>query len=314
MSSQEILDSLPEKWKNGEIGLDQAAMKVMEIVYTNPGRFNLLDMEEDERSDFLLETLPKFRGILERYDKSLGPLGAYVYYSLPGIRASWTRKKLDIAVGAKAAKASVRAIYEDVMEKNLRVAEPEPAQSYGKMNACQPLVFRKIFGKRGRFLEPKNEFYMKRSALILALKSAWYIDDESVKRVSGCLGCSAEKLASAIAEIKDSLVEKNKKRERLVELRDRSWYFICKYRERLMELEPNSEDWIKTKRKLEYQLASWKSKNNRLQGGWSMVAPRNNDLAKLLRIKPYKVSLFLKYAQKLAASGETVPFPKSQPD
>ena len=46
------LDSLPELVALGKIGKNQAAMKVLEILYTNPARFGLQTMDEDERSDF----------------------------------------------------------------------------------------------------------------------------------------------------------------------------------------------------------------------------------------------------------------------
>lgn len=305
------LDLLPQQWKSGQMDLEGAAMKVMEVIYTQPGRFNLLDMDEDERSDFLLDTLPKFKRILERYDSGVGPLGAYIFFSIPGIRKSWERKRLDDAAGCKAAAPSVRRIYEDAVEKKAaRVAEP-CVRPYGEKRAApakvgSPLVFTRIFDKNRRLLGARQKRSMQRAALVLALKSAWYIDDSNVKRVSDYLDCSEEGLAGVLSEIKDSLAQKSKKRERLVELRDRAWFFVCKYRERLLELEPGSEEWAKTKKKLDYQLASWKNKNNCLQGGLLTVTPKNNDLAKLLRVKPYMISAFLKFAKKAADSGQTV--------
>ena len=34
------------------------------------------------------------------------------------------------------------------------------------------------------------------------------------------------------------------------------------------------------------------------------LAPRNNELAKILKVKPYRISVFLNYAKKLEKSGE----------
>lgn len=302
------LDSIPAMRERGELTKERAAMKILEIVYTNPGRFNMLDMEEDERSDFLTEMLPKFHGILERYDKSMGPLGAYIYYSIPGMRLSWEKKRLEAEIGKKGAAASVKRIYEDSMaKKTLAVAESKRGAALPHKESCgRPLIFKKIINKKRGLLESRALYYRKRSALILALKSAWYIDDESIEKLSGCFGCSNERFAEDFEKIKNSLLGKNEKRANMTERRDRAWYFVCKYRERLAFLDPSSAAWAAAKKKLDYQLASWKNKTNLLQSRRMKVTPRNKDLAKMLSIPTYRVSAYLKYARRMAESGETL--------
>ncbi len=305
MENVDALDCVPVALESGSLSLEKAAMKVMEIIYTNPGRFGILDMDEDARSDFLLDAIPKFRGLLERYDKSFGPLGAYVYHSIPGLRMTWERRQIDAESAKAAARASVRNIYEDVAErKALAVAEPLPAKNaFGGVEEGT-LFFKRIFENRKNLLEPKKVFYGKRSALILALKSAWYIDDAGVKKLSACCGCSSEVMAEALAKVKDCLVAKSEKRQKLCDMRDRAWYFVCKYRQRLLSLDSDSEEWKKVKRKLDYHLASWKSKNRVLHDDRMRVSPGNDDLARIFKIKRHRVSLFLKRARRMAESGE----------
>ena len=308
MELEDGLDSLPQEWERGNVTVGSAAMKIMEIVYTNPGRFNLLDMDEDERSDFLLDALPKFEGLLARYDKRLGPLGAYVYFSLPGMRRSWTRKVREAEIGKKAAKAGVRDIYEAAMEKTaVCVAEKKPQyETWDSFEGGNELIFRRVLSRRKSLLESKENFYRRRSAFLLALKSAWYINDEGIKKLSGYLGCPPSGLSNIVDEVKSSLVEKNERRRSIEEKRDKAWYFVCKYRARLKALDPSSEGWKTTKRKLDYQMRSWKRKNQILQGCRMTVAPKNNELARLLKIHPHRISAFLNYAKKMADSGETI--------
>ncbi len=305
-SECEILDLIPERLERGELSKKEAAMKIMEVLYTNPGRFNLLDMEEDERSDFLLEMLPKFEGLMDRYDKSLGPLGAYIYFSIPGMRLSWSKKRLEAAAGDRAAAPSVKSIYEaSSAKKTLAVYESPAFSGRGRQTYEEaPLVFKRIFSRPGRKLETREISFKQRSALVLALKSAWYIDDKKIQQVSGYCGCSSQCVAETLEKIKNSLVEKNEQRERLEQMRSKAWYFVCKYRERLASLEPGTEAWKKTKKKLDYQLSSWKNKTRLLQGCRMTVAPKNKDLAKILSIKPYRISAYLKYAKKMAETGE----------
>ena len=303
----ETLDKIPQVLAEGGMTVDEAAMKVLEVVYTNPGRFNLLDMAEDERSDFLLETLPKFRRLLERYDKSLGPLGAYVYYSLPGWRFTWSKRFWDSASGKKGVGPSIRDIYEDTLERRpLLVAEPRGAKKRQGNGDSVSLVFKRVFGPVKYSLEPREKVHRQRSALVLALKSAWYIDDDSVKKVCGFCGCSSENMNQVLEKIKTSLVEKNERRQDMAERRDKAWYFVCKYRQRLAVLSPNSDAWKKVKRKLDYQLSSWKTKNRLLQGCRMNLTPRNEDLAKMLHLHPHRITAFLRYARKMADQGETL--------
>lgn len=298
------LDSLPQKVADGRLSKEAAAMKVFEVLYTNPARFNLSDMEEDERSDFLLGVLPKLEGILARYDKSLGPLGAYIYYSLPGMRLSWAKRRIDALTVEKAVATSVKSIYEDAMEcKRVTVSDAEPCARRPREDDS-PLVFKRIFNQPMGLSKPRDYACKRRSAFVLALKSAWYIDDKSVEKISDYCGCASDDLSSALAQVKRTLLKKNEKRAALERLRDKAWFFVCKYRERLLTLEPHTMAWEATKRKLDYQLASWKNKTRLLQSCRMNVTPNNNELAKLLCVKPYRISDYLTYARRMANAGE----------
>ena len=305
------LDMIPQMLEEGKMTKREAVMKVLKVVYTNPGRFNLLDMEEDERSDFLLASLPRFEKILERYDKSHGPIGAYIFYSMPGIRIYWTKKKSEEAAIQRAAKRSLGNIYE-IEQDSINSAfggKEEGAlkiKDSGGENLEMPLLFKRVFGRRTNLLEPKSVFYKKRAAFVLALKSAWYIDDESVGKLSGYCGFSQECVFKAIHKIKKGLEERSVQRADLEARRDKAWYFVCKYREQLARMDPSSERFRQMTRKLEYQLKAWKKKTKLLQSCQMTLAPKNNELARMLKIKPYRISLLLSYAKKMVASGETL--------
>ena len=305
------LDLIPKMRRQGRMSKREAVMKMLMFVYTNPGRFNLLDMGEDERSDFLLDALPRFARMLDRYKDSLGPLGAYLFYSMPGIRMTWTRKKAEDAAAKKATKRSLRNLYEIEQEgKNSALAAKEEEglkiRDAGEAPIVEPLIFKRVLGRRANLLEPKEKFYKKRAALILALKSAWYLDEASLEKVSGYCGFSSESVRALVSKIKDGLEERRTKRTELELRRDKAWHFVCKYREMLLEIDPSSERFKSIKRKLEYQLNSWKKKTKILQSCQMTLAPKNKDLAKILKMKPYRISVLIGYAKKMAASGETL--------
>ena len=186
------LDSIPKLLERGKMTKKDAVMKIMQVVYTNPSRFNLLDMDEDERSDFLLDAFKKFDGLLDRYDKSLGSLGAYIFYSISGIKMTWARRKDDEMAIKRAIRRDFKNIYENALEKSERLAKAEDdllrVKDAGLGGSDEPLVFKRILGRRSNYLEPKEVFYKKRAAFVLALKSAWYLDDKSLGKICGYCG------------------------------------------------------------------------------------------------------------------------------
>ncbi|MBO7122749.1 MAG: hypothetical protein J6V90_05660 [Treponema sp.] len=309
------LDSIPKLLELGKMTKKEAVMKIMQVVYTNPGRFNLLDMDEDERSDFLLDAFKRFDGLLDRYKKSVGSLGAYIYYSISGIKMTWARKKGEELSIKRAIRRDFKNIYENALEKSERLAKANDdlmrLKDAGMGGSDEPLVFTRILGRRSNYLETKEIFYKKRAAFVLALKSAWYLDDKKLGAICDYCKLPQKSFFKTAFIIKRSLVERSEKRAKIEEMRDKAWLFVCKYREELARLDPKCERFKLVKKRLEYQLNSWKNKNKILQSYQLSLSPRNKDLAKMLKIKSYRLSVFLNYAKKMAAAGETL-FPERE--
>ena len=146
------LDSLPELVALGKIGKNQAAMKVLEILYTNPARFGLQTMDEDERSDFLLQALPKFETMLERHNERISPFGAYLFYSIPGMKITWAKKRIEDARGERAMKNSIEEEFKNGEEEPLlEVANPS-----GRV-AQRRRIRKEIFPDASAFAARKKE-------------------------------------------------------------------------------------------------------------------------------------------------------------
>lgn len=288
------LDCLPVKIRLGAISKKEAAMKVMEAVYTNPFRFNLQTMDEDDRSDFLIDMLPKFENLLERYEPLRSPFGAYLYYSLPGLRKTWSRRKIDNSMGQKAMASSVQDIYDYKNERILRVASPSSIEE-----RFQTLL------KEHSMKEEKTKIFQKRSAMVLALKSAWYIDDKQIEKISDFCECPKDVIMDKVQTLRDGLVEKREKHDDLTKKRDRAWYFICKYRDQLSRIDKDSKAYYDNIRKLKYQLNSWKKKNNLIKKSVQRICPDNNTIAKTLNLDPHKISAYINYAKELSKNQET---------
>lgn len=314
------LDSLPELVALGKIGKNQAAMKVLEILYTNPARFGLQTMDEDERSDFLLQALPKFETMLERHNERISPFGAYLFYSIPGMKITWAKKRIEDARGERAMKNSIEEEFKNGEEEPLlEVANPsgrvaqrrrirkEIFPDASAFTARKKEEFRdigKIFAKQGRATIARNSLHEKRSALVLALKSAWYMDDGQIEKISDFCGCPKETFMEKVHDVRNTLVEKSERHDSLVQKRDKAWFFICKYREEISRMEKGGAEYEKQKRKLNYQLNAWKRKNRLLQKCNYRVSADNETVAKALNVSAHKVSTYLNYARRMAQEKE----------
>lgn len=316
------LDSLPKLVAQGKIDKNQAMMKVLEIIYTNPARFGLQTMDEDERSEFLLEALPKFEAMLKRHNERISPFGAYLFHSIPGMKITWAKKRIEDARGERVMKNSMEEAFKSGEERTLlEVATPSRRDAQSRRIRTEIFSdastiatqkkeeFRdigKIFAKHGRATIAQNRLHEKRSALVLALKSAWYMDDAKIEKISDFCGCPKEIFMEKVHNVRNKLVEKSERHETLVQKRDKAWFFICKYREEISRMERGGAEYEKWKRKLNYQLNVWKRKNRLLQKCNYRVSADNETVAKALNVSAHKVSTYLNYARRMAQEKEAV--------
>ena len=314
------LDSLPEQVALGKTSKNEAAMKVLEILYTNPARFGLHTMDEDERSEFLLEMLPKFETMLERHNERISPFGAYLFHSIPGMKITWAKKRIEDVRGENAMKKSIKAQFANIEERSLlEVAIPSKratqrrrtraevfpsTRTRATRKKCEIHDIGKIFEKHGRATIAQNRLHEKRSALVLALKSAWYMDDNQIEKICEFCGCPKDIFMKKVHDVREKLIEKSERHKTLVEKRDKAWFFICKYREEISQMGTGDAKYEKWKRKLNYQLNTWKRKNRLLQECNYRISADNETVAKALNVSAQKVSTYLNYAKRLAQEKE----------
>ena len=100
-----ILDEIPNLVKENKLSEQEACVQIYITLYTNPGRFNLLDLDKDSRSEFLLDFLQhKTTNLLKNYKVNINkPLPGLVglkvensgFKSLDGLRTKGILSILD---------------------------------------------------------------------------------------------------------------------------------------------------------------------------------------------------------------------------
>lgn len=302
------LDKIPEYIRNGKLSKQNASMEIFTILYTNPARFNLHTMDEDERSDFLVSMIPKFESYIDRYDQNQCPFGAYIFNIVSWIKTTWTKKQGLNKTNPLTFQKTILDHYpvftdEDTSLKYIHSLSPQLSENLLQLHEekTPQLIFRQIFdsGEKGKYVFKKPELTQsRRIALLLALKSAWYISDEQIEKISIFCGCPPQAISTTVEKLKENLENKAKSHERLCEMRDKAWYFICIYRNMLEKMEKDTEEYLDLKRKLNYQEHVWVVKNNMLKNCKSRISPTNTDVAEAVGIKPSRVSFYMGMAKK----------------
>ena len=92
------LDNIPYLIESKEMSVQEACIQVYRILYMNPARFNLQDLDADTRSDFLLYFLQyKAEKIVNTFNPEIALFGSYIFFTIQLAKITYikamTRKK-----------------------------------------------------------------------------------------------------------------------------------------------------------------------------------------------------------------------------
>ncbi|MGN0740668.1 MAG: hypothetical protein ACI4LX_10910 [Treponema sp.] len=297
------LDNIPYLIESKEMSVQEACIQVYRILYMNPARFNLQDLDEDTRSDFLLYFLQyKAEKIVNTFNPEIALFGSYIFFTIQLAKITYikamTRKK---NFEKTYFKDSVHNFYDmqEYAEKSVtKIADKIPSYVPSKTQGQIPhLVYRRLLEKQPHRLSTKDsqERKLKIGVLLLALKSAWYINDEQINKVSQICEIPADVLTDSVCTLKAKLINKSLNRKKIEEARNRAYYFVNDYKMRLAKGEDSvSETSFKIfKKRLSYHTNSWKVKTKNLQSGMARISPTNSEIAAVLGSNDRWVSIYL---------------------
>ncbi len=294
MQKKKSLDELPALISEGKLTQDEAARVIFETTYTNPGRFNLLSYTEDQRSDFLLFCWPKFKSLLKSFKSTESTFGAYVYNSIQYYKLIWAKQNMLEDSKYTAFKPALCSMYREQQEKIQEFAEPAPVYSARKTTPNERrLVFKRVFYGECRLAPRKSLNKKEKIALILALKSAWYVDDDHIRSISSACNLNPTVISDIIEEMKGNLVHKSDKRKNAIEKMQRAYYFFMLYRTQMKNLGRNSSLYEKLSRVSKHHEKIWRKTKAELDTHHLSVTPSITDIGKMLGINPNVVSYYL---------------------
>ena len=279
------IDELPSLVKAGTISRTEAVKHIAENIHREPYRFGLMGFDEDFKSEIILTFLQKGGQVFERFDKKYGAFRSYLYAFVQGLILTQKRDELRQFIADDTIKSFSYSETADRLQNDTALTVAEKTVSYA------PVSNTKIWKALTRRCKPKDAGDAK-TALILALKSSYYIPASSVDDV-----CSYCKLQSA--ELNSLLYSKIERRNMIMRRRDNAYYFHRKYYMQMKMCDKEKTDMERLLKKYRRQTESWQHKNRELRQSRWRVCPTNKMIANILGICERQVSHYITRAQKL---------------
>lgn len=138
-----------------------------------------------------------------------------------------------------------------------------------------------------------------KTALILALKSSYYITDETIDSVCDYCAISKKLMQETIDELKSKIPEKHEKLEKMQDRLVKSFNYHIKLQKQLSEAVETSEK-EELSKKYEYHTKKWQDRNSRLMTKPIKLCPTNRQVADVLGIGERQVGNYIKNAETMA--------------
>ena len=314
MKVQKNVNELVFHVKLGKITAKEALDIIVSDMQENPVLYGLHQFDEEFRSDLILKILQKGAKIFDLYNPNNGQFKTYLSSLIKYQAKDLLREKYKKEINEKHLSSMSILNYEAETEKyalcesGLSLSDFKPfipsskekipyrdtytLQSYIRQKEQDEFNCIKIMGKYGK----KNQ--IKKTALVLALKSCSYITDDYIDSLSSFCGIPKETIERLIDEVKDSLEEKNKKITRIKNSRDREFLLKRNLEEKINSM--NGKDGVnQLERFYDLHKKHWEIRNNELHNKKYLPSPTNKKVAEVLGICERQVGNYLQHADEV---------------
>jgi DNA polymerase IIIc chi subunit len=245
----------------------------LEYVYRAPVLFGYGDLDEDERSAFLISLLDELPQIIQSYDPARSKFLTYLVALVRMHARGWRRK----AAKERAAEDSLVYCYRLECEAPFFLAENKPEYSVAAIKTATT------------FLRHSEE-----TLIVLTLKAAYTISEKQIQVIANITGFEKNKLTTMVETIRAELQNKEARRNQLTELRNKAFFLKTKYRLELERMPPGSAQYKSVEKQYKFQTSMVDAKNEILRRRFLLV-PSNSRIAELLNVSPRRVSRLIEY-------------------
>lgn len=322
--TRENIDSIPEMVKAGKTSWEQVSKELVLFILKNKPMFGLQKFDEDFISDFIITFLDRGPSSMAEYDISRGSFFSYLFCITRNYQTS-LMKKAAVRNQIEYLKLSESiSNYENKIDayKNIRYDDfekPKVPYSYKPISykdfqiACKTdsyhikkVINSKESGLSENIKEKLRDYspiMIQNIIMVLSLKSAYYLTDDQIEKISALLNIETSSLHQIIQDVKLQMERRIHNKEK-IEIRRNRAYFLHKRFKSQMEwnenntMNPEYEN-ISLNRKYQKNTKNWSTLNHQLEEGKIHIRPTTKLIAKILGLSPRQVTYYQSTARKL---------------
>ncbi|MCR5496204.1 MAG: hypothetical protein K6F15_11280 [Treponema sp.] len=331
IKAKENLNEVAKSVCEGKITPQQGLDLILKDIMNFPLSYGLTKYDDELKSDLVLRLLERGPSFFIRYKGEIGEFSTYLKSLIKyQIREIYRLKRLD-DISSKDIEDYSKFDYESSQSKyekeefSYRLSNFKPYFP-GKMDKIpyasknnfrainkeskENLVAENInnykkedfsMGNTSPCFNFQNKYQKKtwfeKTALILALKSSYYLTDEHIEGISNLCKIPKSKLIEVVEELKDSIAYKEKKIQMAQRARDRS-YQLHRKAARQLEDFPKSDKKNILEEKYKFYTKKWLEKNKKLKEAPYFACPTNKKIAEVLGLCERQVGYYLQKADE----------------
>lgn len=291
---EEIIQQYLEK----RITLKEATNKTIEKIYMNMPYFGIHEMDEDDKSDFIMFVYSKLEPVLQSYNPQKSSFRTYLRSFVQSYLLSWSKIRYKKEAKEQAVKDYVIEEYAfniaDIEEEYANGSNDYALESDCNTQAKIPTTIKNQLNACCKNLPEATKL------MILALKSANFIRAPHIHKLHQLTGIDEEEILSTFLKLQGSLYKKRLRYARKRELQNKS--YILKKRS-LFLLEKTKEDsyfYSSLKKAIEFHDKRWKMHTEKLKKS-RLLTPSCMEIARVLGLQAHLVRRIQQLAQQQAA-------------
>lgn len=333
--NREKIELIPEMVKSGKVSWEQVARELVVFIIRNKPMFSLQKFDEDFISDFIISFLDKGPEAMAEYNNSKGSFFAYLFCITRNIQTSLMKKaainnqieyikmteiisnyenKIEAYKNIKYDDFEMPKVpysYKPVSYKDFQVACKTDSYHIKKVINSKESAFPEIFKEILKDYSPK---VIQNIIMVLALKSAYYITDEQIEKISELLNIDKSSLHHIIQDIKVQMDRRINNKEKFEIRRNRAYFNHRRIRSQIEWNENNilnpeyeNED---LQKKYQKNTKNWSTLNHQLEEGKIHIRPTTKLIANILGLSPRQVTYYQSTAKKLGITIIKIEFGK----
>ena len=288
MQIQNIND-LPDLLAKNLISQKEAVNHIASFVIQNYPVFSLEKYDEDFRSEIIVRTLEKGHLILSQYDKSQGSFFNFLFCTVKSfIRSELkniSRKNINEKIFQEASILSFNEKLKGNEKITHKISEIQKIPYNSK--SANPENLRKTFSVLKNFEDRAN--------FVLALKSAFYLDDEIISQFCKTYNLKKTEFTDIIQTCRISRITKIERNETNIARRNAAYFFHKRYEKQIenFDSEESTRYGSTVTERNKSQQKRWKTHNYKLKSPSGYIRTSNKVIAEILNIAERQVAYYM---------------------